>query len=96
MRGHTGYTPSIPARVDHQKLIGEIAEFVGSEQSTVRTMFQTYLSFHRAKGYEQTLGELKTLCFEEAFVIYCLLAARRPRTILATIIHANAARMTAR
>jgi hypothetical protein len=47
----------------------------------VEDKLRTYRSFHEEKGYERTLGELKTLCFEEAFLLYLALSVHRPRTI---------------
>jgi glycosyltransferase involved in cell wall biosynthesis len=76
------YMPVIPDRVDHNLLLDEVAEFFQLPGPQVETQYQTYRAFHEAKIYAQTLGERKTLCFEEAFVLYVLLAQTRPRTLV--------------
>lgn len=76
------YAPFIPLRVNQERLVAEVCQFLGLERLAVEAQWRSYRAFHEAKGYARTLGELKTLCFEEAFLIYCLLQAARPRTIV--------------
>jgi hypothetical protein len=45
-------------------------------------MFHAYRGLHETRGYARSQGEHKTLCFEEAFLIYLFAAVYRPRTIV--------------
>ena len=76
------YVPHIPDRVDQGRLTGDVAAFLGLPRRQVEDALVAYRSFHEAKGYARTLGELKTLCFEEAFIVCQLLSLFRPRTII--------------
>jgi glycosyltransferase involved in cell wall biosynthesis len=76
------YQPFIPDRVDHDRLMREVADVLGVSYATARSHFDEYRSLHERQGYAATLGELKTLCFEEAYVLYVFLATRRPTTVV--------------
>jgi hypothetical protein len=76
------YTPFIPDRVDHEALVDDVARFFGLERPGVESRLRTYQQFHDAQGYARRLGEFKTLCFEEAFVLYVTLSLFRPRTVV--------------
>jgi hypothetical protein len=76
------YRPVIRQAVDHGRLVADMAEFLGLGRDSVEATFRTYRRFHEAKGYAHRFGELKTLCFEEAFVIHTLLAALRPKRLV--------------
>jgi glycosyltransferase involved in cell wall biosynthesis len=76
------YRPVILDRVNHEKLAAEISEFFQCERTEVETEFKNYRQFHDARAYAQTLGERKTLCLEEAFILYLLLAKTRPATLV--------------
>ena len=58
--------------------ISDVSDFLDLDAADVRDMFKTYRKFHRDKRYAADFGELKTLNLEEAFVLYAVLAARRP------------------
>ena len=75
------FAPVIPARVGPRRLVAEVAEFHELPHADVEERLRAYRAFHDARAYAQTLGEHKTLCFEEAFVLYVLLAVERPRTL---------------
>ncbi len=77
-----GYAPVIPERVDRGRLVEEICEFFRLQRSNVEAQLRMYAEFSEAKGYARTLGERKTLCVEEAFLVYVTLAAVRPRTVV--------------
>src|SRR5262249_19050790 len=68
-------------KVDHGKLMDDVADFFRLARADVEQMFATYQAFHDAQGYAVRLGELKTLCFEEAFVLGAALSLTRPRVI---------------
>src|SRR5262249_12563899 len=73
--------PSILTRVDPARLVQDVGRFFRLDRADVEAKFRTYRAFHEAKGYARTQGEFKTLCFEEAFVLYTLLATVRPRRL---------------
>jgi hypothetical protein len=75
------FVPVIPARVDQRKLVEEIVEFFALPKAHVEERLRTYQEFHELKGYARTLGEFKTLCSEEAFVLFVLMATKKPRTL---------------
>lgn len=77
-----GYSPRIPEQVDTGKLLDQLTQFFYLRRADVEGMFGVYRAVHDAKKYAETLGEQKTLCFEEAFGLYVLLATIRPRTIV--------------
>src|SRR5581483_11724146 len=77
-----GYRPYIPERVSQHLLIDEVTAFFSLARPDVEGRLQTYQAFHDAKGYARTLGERKTLCFEEAFVLAILLGLYRPRVLV--------------
>ena len=74
------YRPAIPRRVDREQLISEVARFFGAEVGRVRELYRVYRALHEKKGYARSLGERKTLCFEEAFLVLVILAAPPLRT----------------
>ncbi len=76
------YRPVFPEQIDLQKLIRDVEELLGLSCSDVESKLAQYQSFHESQGYAQRLGEFKTLCFEEAFVVYSLLEKVRPKTIV--------------
>jgi glycosyltransferase involved in cell wall biosynthesis len=77
-----GFVPSIPDRVDEEKLVEEVGRFFGLARADVENRLRIYRSVHEAKDYARRLGEFKTLCFHEAFVLSVLLGLMRPRTIV--------------
>jgi glycosyltransferase involved in cell wall biosynthesis len=80
--GQSPYVPFIPAWVDLGKLTDEVSEFFGLERPLVETKLAAYRTLHESKRHAERLGERKTLCFEEAFIVYVLLDALRPRSIV--------------
>jgi len=63
-------------------LIKQAAGFFSGAQEEMQQHYQTYRTFHKNKGYEVTLGESKTLCFEEAFLLYLSVMRLRPAQIV--------------
>ena len=76
------YAPHIPDRVDHDKLAADAASFFGLAREDVARMLDSYRAVHESKGYARVFGELKTLCFEEAFLLGLAMSLHRPRTIV--------------
>lgn len=76
------FAPVIPLRVSHRRLSEEVAEFFKLSRDDVDKRLRVYRQFHDDKGYARTLGERKTLCFEEAFVLSVLLTTCRPTTLI--------------
>jgi glycosyltransferase involved in cell wall biosynthesis len=81
-QGSYFYRPEIAEYVDQGRLLQQVADCFQLELAHVRAKLTTYRSFYDAKGYAKALGERKTLCLEEAFVLYVLLALRRPKVIV--------------
>src|SRR5262249_51052586 len=75
---HGKFAPVIPSRVSQRKLTEEVSEFFDLARADVEERLRTYREFHETSEYARTLGERKTLCFEEAFVLSVLLATHRP------------------
>lgn len=59
-----------PDHIDQQILINQAADFFNLPVELVSHHYQTYRQYHDGKGYELKFGERKTLCFEEAFLLY--------------------------
>ena len=76
------YAPQYPNWSDPGRLMDLAAEFFELEFLDVEARFEQYAEFHRDRGYERTLGEWKTLCFEEAFLLSLAMEKFRPRTIV--------------
>ncbi len=76
------YRPAIPRHVDQAQLISEASAFFNLTRSQVEALYRTYHSFHEEQRYAERLGERKTLCFEEAFLLFIILATVRPKTIV--------------
>jgi hypothetical protein len=76
------YKPYIPASVDQTALMNQIAKFFHQPRKEVQSRYHTYRAFHEARNYAATFGERKTLCFEEAFILYNILANTRPQSIV--------------
>ena len=78
----TAFSPHIPTRVDEKKLVADIENFLRLEHTGIWSEFSTYRKFSVGKDYAERLGERKTLCLEEAFIIYLILQTTRPHTIV--------------
>jgi len=78
----TPYRPNIPDVVDLRKLQDEAARFFGLPQPTGERLYRDYRALHERSNYATLLGEFKTLCFEEAFVLYALLSVQRPPVLI--------------
>jgi glycosyltransferase involved in cell wall biosynthesis len=66
---------------DRDGLFKHIGDLFSLDRDEVDRQWRIYRALHEAKGYERNLGELKTLCFEEAFVLCVALGLARPRAI---------------
>jgi hypothetical protein len=76
------YRPYIPPSVDQIALMGQAAGYFGLPSAEVRSHYKAYRAFHLDQGYEQHLGERKTLCFEEAFLLYMAAFRARPSNVV--------------
>jgi glycosyltransferase involved in cell wall biosynthesis len=76
-----GYAPVIPERVDQAKLQDGVAALLGLTTAQAMGLYRGYRALHERERYAERLGEYKTLCFEEAFVLYAVLTTRRPRSL---------------
>lgn len=77
-----GFKPYIPKQTDLARLRKDVGRYFGLNTPEVEKKFEAYEALHNAKNYAGTLGEEKTLCFEEAFVAYVALSLTRPNVIL--------------
>ena len=77
-----GFAPTFHPSVGGDRLAPAVADYFGLGRADVARMYRSYLAFHHARGYEQTLGEIKTLCLDEAFLLCVTLSVTRPRAIL--------------
>lgn len=76
------YAPHFPRRVDRDVLVRDTAWILELPVETVRTLYREYRRFYRHQGYAHRLGERKTTCFEEAFVLFCGIHRIHPRTVV--------------
>jgi glycosyltransferase involved in cell wall biosynthesis len=76
------FAPQFVMRVDHQQLLTEAAGFFGLLRADAQGTLRDYHRLHEAQGYTQTLGEWKTLTFEESFLIGLHWSLVRPATVV--------------
>lgn len=76
------YRPDFPKYNDKNELIRAASECFGVPIDYATGIYKTYHAFHLDKGYTRRFGELKTLSFEEAFVICVALALHQPPVII--------------
>jgi hypothetical protein len=73
------FTPFLPLLIDQRRLIADcVAFFPEFNEPEIRDHYRDYRKFHVRKNYEVTLGEVKTLAFEEAFILYLALFLLKP------------------
>jgi hypothetical protein len=82
VRGTGAFIPEFPVAVDRDRLLDDAGRFFDLGRDEVERQWRVYRAFHDAKGYERALGEFKTLCLEEAFVLCLALGLVRPATIV--------------
>ena len=76
------YIPYFPVSIDQQELCQQIAEFLKLSIDDVRRYYEVYQALHIQHQYQQRFGERKTLCFEEAFVLYVLIQRFPPKIVV--------------
>ena len=76
------YEPYLPLTVSAPRLRAEIARFFDLPPETVRAWWDAYRALSVAQRYAAVMGERKTLCFEEAFVLFALMRLGRPPTVV--------------
>jgi hypothetical protein len=78
----SGFRPDYPRHVSRSRLISDASWFFSLPPATVREKFSAYQALHKSKRYKKLLGEEKTLCFPEAFIVYVGLSIIRPAIIV--------------
>ena len=76
------YTPNLSITVDPHELCLHLAELLQLPVADVEYFYTTYQAFHEQHQYQQHFGERKTLCFEEAFILFALIHRLQPSTII--------------
>lgn len=75
------YKPFFPATPSRRKLVREASDFFGMDPAEINKAYRAYHRVHKQNRYKRTLGEKKTLCFPEAFIVYLIMQRFRPETI---------------
>jgi glycosyltransferase involved in cell wall biosynthesis/predicted O-methyltransferase YrrM len=76
------FSPHFPEAADRDRLLGDAARLFDLPPAEVGWRWRDYMAFHDARQYDLRLGELKTLCLEEAFVLSLALERARPATVV--------------
>jgi glycosyltransferase involved in cell wall biosynthesis len=76
------YAPRISPQVDRQQLLEEAEQFFTISRSQVAELFESYRVLHETRNHAEILGEYKTLCFEEAFILHVHLSIARPTSVV--------------
>jgi hypothetical protein len=71
-----------PDHINQEKLIQQAANFFTLTEEDVQKHYKEYQQLHIAKQYEAQLGERKTLCFEEAFLLYLAVLRSQPDQVV--------------
>ncbi len=71
-----------PDQIPQELLIRQAAEFFTLKEEDVQIHYKEYKQLHIAKQYEAQLGERKTLCFEEAFLLYLAVLRNQPKHVV--------------
>lgn len=77
-----GYQGRLPETVDQRRVLAEAADFFHLSPSAVQAALDTYRALDAAQSYAATLGESKTLTFDEAFLLYLAAARVRPADVV--------------
>lgn len=77
-----GYRGVLPTTVDQGRVVAEAADYFHLTPEVAQARFDAYRALHEAQGYATTLGESKTLNFEEAFLLYLAAAQVRPANVV--------------
>jgi hypothetical protein len=71
-----------PDTISQEILVQQAADFFTQSREAVQKAYSEYYQFHIAKQYEALLGERKTLCFEEAFLLYLAVLRNQPVNVV--------------
>ena len=82
MTSKTSYHPSLGASIDLNSFVTEAGQYFNIPIEAVNTEYQVYKQFHLQNNYQQALGERKTLCFEEAFLIFLAAKCIQPSRVV--------------
>jgi hypothetical protein len=68
---HTGaYRPNLTAQIDQDLLVAQAVSYFSIPLHEVEEQYHLYRAFSIQNTYAQSLGDSRTLSFEEAFLIY--------------------------
>lgn len=76
------YHPHTPDKIDINRLQREISLFFRRDSREIKAMWEVYKEFYQKKRYADILRECKSLCLEEAFIIYLAAAFYSPKNII--------------
>lgn len=76
-----GYKPHF-SKFNEKKFLQEIGNFFDMDEIAVQHLWSDYKKLSTEKGYAKQLGEFKTLCMDEAFVMYVLFNIYIPKSIV--------------
>ncbi|MCE7938082.1 hypothetical protein DCC79_08940 [bacterium] len=76
------YEPYLPQVIDDGRLRSDLGRYLGLPAATIAAWWDEYAALSRAQGYAARMGERKTLCFEEAFILFALMRRYRPPTVV--------------
>jgi hypothetical protein len=71
-----------PAQADRGLLQAQTADYFGLPLDQVAALYTEYSALHEQKDYAGQLGEDKTLCFEEAFLLFVAASIIRPQQVV--------------
>ncbi len=72
----------LDSRLREAILRRQVMEMFGMHGDEFQREIRHYRKMHETEDYERRFGEKKTLCFEEAFIIYMLMKRLRPVRIV--------------
>ena len=72
----------LPDHVPQNLLIQQAADYFNFPKDDVIARYKDYRQYHVEQQYEMRLGERKTLCFEEAFLLYLCILRMHPKQIV--------------
>jgi hypothetical protein len=78
----SSYRPQLLDQVDLAQVQAAAGDYFHLAPDELSSSYQRYRRFHEQNGYEQSLGESRTLSFEEAFLVYLSLERTRPEKII--------------
>jgi glycosyltransferase involved in cell wall biosynthesis len=78
----SGFASVFREPVDQARLQSDVAALLGLSPARAAGLYRGCRALHEQERYAERLGESKTLTFEEAYVLYAVLATRRPACLV--------------